>query len=109
VPHAPPVSLRQHGTFRFILCFVFALYERKNEIQKEDKVPPGACHPAETISAELVPYAQAIRRLEENGGWPGIQEPQLAYLRGDAQAGTIWFYREEQGVQSLVASIASLQ
>jgi len=63
----------------------------------------------EAFGAELVPCGEAIRRLEVNGGWPGIQEPQLAYLRGDAQAGTIWFYREEQGVQSLVASIASLQ
>jgi 8-oxo-dGTP diphosphatase len=60
---------------------------------------------AETISAELVPYAEAIRRLEANGGWPGIQAPLLAYLRGDTRAGTIWFYREELGVQALAACV----
>ena len=60
----------------------------------------------EAQGAELVPCAEAIRRLEVNGGWPGIQEPLWAYLRGEARAGTIWFYREDQGVQSLVASIA---
>jgi hypothetical protein len=48
----------------------------------------------------------AIGRLEINGGWPGIQEPLWAYLRGEARAGTIWFYREEQAIQSLVACIA---
>jgi 8-oxo-dGTP diphosphatase len=60
----------------------------------------------ETLGVELVPLAEAIGRLETNGGWPGIQEPLLAYLRGDAQAGTMWFYREELGVQSLVTHVA---
>jgi hypothetical protein len=32
-------SLRQQGTSYFHLYFVFTLAERKNEIQKEDKVP----------------------------------------------------------------------
>jgi hypothetical protein len=35
----PAQDERQHGTSRFILCFIFALCERKNETQKEDKVP----------------------------------------------------------------------
>jgi hypothetical protein len=34
-----PLSLRQHGTSRFILCFVLALCERKKRNTKEDKVP----------------------------------------------------------------------
>jgi len=35
----PPFSLRQRGTFHFLLCFVFALAERENKTQKEDQVP----------------------------------------------------------------------
>ena len=61
---------------------------------------------AEVIGAELVPYAEVFRRLAANGGWPGIQEPMRDYLRGDARAGTMWFYREDKGVQSLVACVA---
>jgi len=60
----------------------------------------------EAFGAELVPYAQAWNRLAANGGWPGIQAPLLAYLRGEAQAGSMWFYREELGLQSLVGCIA---
>ncbi len=61
---------------------------------------------AEVLRAELVPLAEAMNRLAVNGGWPGIQEPLRAYLRGKAHAGGVWFYREELGVQSLVAYIA---
>jgi hypothetical protein len=32
-----PFSLRQRGTFRFICNSVFALYERKTELQKKMK------------------------------------------------------------------------
>jgi ADP-ribose pyrophosphatase YjhB (NUDIX family) len=61
---------------------------------------------AEAFGAELVPLAEAISRLAANGGWPGIQEPMLAYLRGETPAGSAWFYREDLGIQSLVACIA---
>lgn len=59
----------------------------------------------EILAVELAPLAEAIHRLATNGGWVGIQEPLLAYLRGSAQPGSAWFYREEDGVQRLIASV----
>ncbi len=40
----------------------------------------------EILSVDLVPLDEAISRLEVNGGWPGIQEPMLAYLRKETPA-----------------------
>ncbi len=57
----------------------------------------------EILSVELVRWADAINRLEANGGWLGVREPLLAYLRGETHAGGIWFYREDAEVQRLVA------
>jgi len=42
----------------------------------------------------LVPLAEALERLATNGGWRGVQEPLLAYLRGEVAAGRMVFYRE---------------
>jgi 8-oxo-dGTP diphosphatase len=81
------------------VAFIFEVAQWHGVLQSNDP-------DAEAFGAELVPYAEARRRLAANGGWPGIQEPLLAYLRGDAQAGSMWFYREDLGVQSLVARIA---
>jgi 8-oxo-dGTP diphosphatase len=61
---------------------------------------------AEILSVELVPCVEAISRLQANDGWPGIQEPLLAYLRGDARMGTLWFYREGLDGQRRVACLA---
>jgi 8-oxo-dGTP diphosphatase len=80
------------------VTFVFEVAQWHGALQHNDPDD-------ETISAELVPFAQAISRLTGNGGWPGIQEPLLAYLHGEARAGTIWFYREDLGVQTLVACV----
>jgi 8-oxo-dGTP diphosphatase len=81
------------------VTFVFEVAQWHGALQFDDPDD-------ETLGVELVPYAEAIRRLETNGGWPGIQEPLLAYLRGEVRAGTIWFYREDLGVQALVARVA---
>jgi 8-oxo-dGTP pyrophosphatase MutT (NUDIX family) len=81
------------------VAFIFEVGQWHGALQSDDP-------DAETIGVELVPYAEAISRLAANGGWPGIQEPLLAYMRGDARAGTMWFYREDQGCQSLVACVA---
>ena len=56
----------------------------------------------EILAVELVPLAEAIRRLAGNGGWPAIQTPLLTYLRGDAPAGAVWCYREDAAGQQLV-------
>ena len=42
----------------------------------------------------LVPLAEAIELLAANDGWHGVQEPLLAYLRGEVAVGSMWFYRE---------------
>ena len=42
----------------------------------------------------LVPLAEAIELLAANSGWRGVQEPLLAYLRGEVAVGSMWFYRE---------------
>ena len=81
------------------VAFIFEVGQWHGALQSNDP-------DAETIGAELVPYAEAISRLAANGGWPGIQEPLLAYLHGDARAGTVWFYREDPGGQLLVACVA---
>ena len=60
---------------------------------------------AEVVEVELVAWNEAIHRLEQNGGWAGIQTPLLAYLRGTAPAGTFWFYREDTEGQQLIASV----
>jgi 8-oxo-dGTP diphosphatase len=59
----------------------------------------------EILSVEVVPFAEAIRRLASNGGWPGIQEPMLAYLLGETRPGGAWFYREGPAGQRLVAHL----
>jgi 8-oxo-dGTP diphosphatase len=86
-----------HGMQTIVFIFEVEQWHGALEVNDPD---------AEVLAAELVPYDQAIRRLEVNGGWPGIQEPLRAYLRGEARTGTIWFYREELGVQSLVTYVA---
>lgn len=64
--------------------------------------PLGSHDPdGEVLDVELVPLVAAIRRLEGNGGWPGIQTPLLAYLRGDVPAGACWCYREDGAGQHL--------
>jgi 8-oxo-dGTP pyrophosphatase MutT (NUDIX family) len=70
------------------LAFVFEVAQWQGTLQCRDP-------DAEVCGVELVPSAEAICRLQENGGWLGIQEPLLAYLRGEVQAGAMWFYREE--------------
>jgi 8-oxo-dGTP diphosphatase len=81
------------------VVFIFEVAQWHGALQSNDP-------DAEAFGAELVPYAEASRRLAANGGWPGIQQPLQAYLRGDARAGSMWFYREDLGIQSLIACIA---
>lgn len=81
------------------VVFIFEVAQWHGALESDDP-------DAEAFGAELVPYAEAWNRLAANGGWPGIQAPLLAYLRGETRAGSVWFYREELGIQSLVACIA---
>ncbi len=80
------------------VAFIFEVATWHGTLQSEDPDD-------EILSVEIVPFAEAISRLEANGGWPGIQEPMLAYLRGETQAGGVWFYREGPAGQCLVAHL----
>jgi hypothetical protein len=78
------------------VAFIFEVAQWHGALQSDDP-------DAEAFGAELVPLAEAIGRLAANGGWPGIQEPLLAYLRGEVRPGGAWFYCEDLDAQSLVA------
>src|SRR3954447_16724487 len=64
------------------MAFIFEITTWHGTLQSDDPDD-------EILAVELVPIADAIDRLNANGGWPGIQEPLLAYLRGEAQPGTL--------------------
>jgi hypothetical protein len=59
----------------------------------------------EVVRTELLPSHEAIERLAANGGWLGIQGPMLGYLRGEHRPGSLYFYREDAGVQRLVSRV----
>lgn len=54
----------------------------------------------EILAVAWVPLSDALPRLAEIH-WTAVREPLLAYLSGEAPCGTLWFYREEDGVQVL--------
>lgn len=54
----------------------------------------------EILEVALVPFAEVPTHLEAIH-WTAVREPLLAYLSGACPAGTLWFYREEDGVQVL--------
>jgi 8-oxo-dGTP diphosphatase len=80
------------------LAFLFEIGEWQGTLQCQDP-------DAEVCGVELVQQAEAIQRLQRNGGWAGIQEPLMAYLRGEVGAGTMWFYREEPDGQHRLAAL----
>ena len=69
------------------IVFGFAISEWRGELRVDD--PDG-----EIDEVALVPFGEACQRLRENGGWPGVQEPLLAYLEEKVAPGALWFYRE---------------
>ena len=52
----------------------------------------------EILHVEFVPLTAAPQLLAEIH-WLAVREPLLAYLRGECPTGTLWFYRELNGVQ----------
>ncbi|MBI5304056.1 MAG: NUDIX hydrolase [Chloroflexi bacterium] len=60
------------------------------------------------LQARFVPVSEALRLLETTLLWRTMREPPIAYLRGEVNAGTMWFYRrQENGEDALVARIAA--
>ncbi len=80
------------------IAFVFEVGSWHGSLESND--PDG-----EVLRVELVPLAEAITRLATNGGWTGIQQPLLAYLRRDIDAGATWLYREAADGQHLVTRL----
>ncbi len=58
----------------------------------------------EVMDVVLVSLMDALDKLQ-SGGWRGIREPLLAYLRGEAPAGTMWMYREDVKGQNFVCCL----
>ncbi len=77
------------------VIFGFAIEEWRGDLRIDD--PDG-----EIEEVALVPFGEACQRLRDNGGWPGVQEPLLAYLEGKAAPGSLWFYREGSNGQQPV-------
>ena len=58
------------------------------------------------LQARFVPIDEAIQQLEQTLSFRMMREPIVAYLRGQAQAGTMWFYRlQENGDTILIAKL----
>lgn len=85
-----------HAAQTVVFVFEVAAWHGTLNVQDPD---------TEVLAVELVPFAEAIQRLQRNGGWPGIQAPLLAYLQETAHAGTMWYYREDSHGQHLVTSV----
>ena len=54
----------------------------------------------EILQVALVPLTAAPALLREIH-WTAMREPLLTYLSGTCPPGTLWLYREEEGVQAL--------
>jgi 8-oxo-dGTP diphosphatase len=55
----------------------------------------------EILDVQLIALADAPALLSRIH-WTAVREPLLAYLRGECPPGTLWFYRELDGVQVLL-------
>ena len=58
----------------------------------------------EILQVALVSLADAPALLKSIS-WPAVRDPLLSYLRGDSPPGTLWFYRDLDGVQVPVKKI----
>lgn len=84
-----------------ITVFVFEIADWDGDIRVND--PDGYI-----LQARFVPVADAIHKLETTLPWRAMSEPPVAYFRGEANAGTMWFYRaRENGQDELVTRIAA--
>ena len=71
-----------------ITVFVFEIADWDGDIRVSD--PDGFI-----LQACFVPVADAIHKLETTLPWRTMSEPPIAYFRGEASAGTMWFYRSK--------------
>ena len=69
------------------IAFVFDVAEWRGELQPDD--PDGL-----VLHAHFLTIDQVAARLKQLN-WGILTEPAVAYLRGEANAGTLWIYRQE--------------
>lgn len=84
------------------LVFVFEIAQWEGKLESQD--PDG-----KVSDVELVTQEEVIRREEQTPSWQGIADPLVAYLRGEAPAGTMWFYREAADGQRLAGSLPPVE
>jgi 8-oxo-dGTP diphosphatase len=60
------------------------------------------------LQARFVSVADAIHKFEETLSYRVMREPVVAYLRGEAKPGAMWFYRRQaDGNDALIAQLNS--
>jgi len=80
-----------------VTVFVFEVTDWEGTIRVDD--PDGLI-----LRACFLSIADAIRKFEETLSYRVMREPIAAYLRGDAQPGTMWFYRLQQNGDAVLIS-----
>ncbi|MEW5717255.1 MAG: NUDIX hydrolase [Chloroflexota bacterium] len=82
-----------------VTVFVFEVDAWKGAICIND--PDGVI-----LQARFVSVADAIRKFEETLSYRVMREPIVAYLRGEAKSGAMWFYRRQaDGSDALIARL----
>jgi 8-oxo-dGTP diphosphatase len=76
------------------------------EVDRWHGVPGHRDPDGEILQVAWVPLGEALERLGEIG-WRGMREPLIAYLRGEAPAGSFWCYDDAGGGQELIARLPS--
>ncbi len=80
------------------IAYCFEVAEWSGELRCQDP-------DAEVLDVQMVPLAEAVSRLQSNGGWSCIQTPLIAYLLEEQAKGALWLYREDAYGQNRILSL----
>ena len=72
---------------QLVRAFVYEVETEAGPLIPQD--PDGYIH-----EARFVPFSDAEKLIEQTLPWRSMRDPLLAYLRGQAQPGARWFYRQ---------------
>jgi 8-oxo-dGTP diphosphatase len=92
--------LAQHtrlGSSGIVTVFVFEIADWAGEIRVND--PDGFI-----LQTRFVSVSEAIRLLETTLPWRTMCEPVVEYLRGETNAGAMWFYRRQADGKDVLAA-----